>query len=477
YFNDLNAANALARREWHRTLLVRWITENPPGQGVGWEPYPLSLRIVNWIKWALAGNGLDGVTRHSLAIQARYLVKRLERHLLGNHLFVNAKALVFAGCYMGGVEAEEWLRRGMAILEREIPEQILLDGGQFERSTMYHSLAFEDVLDLINLTRSYPEVFRPWQNFVADWPRLAGVMGRWLVEMCHPDGEISFFNDSVIGIAPAPDALWDYARRLNVAVQPLVHDGVVWLKNSGYIRMQKKEAVGIIDVAPVGPDYLPGHAHADTLSFELSLFGRRVLVNSGIFQYGDGAQRQMQRGTSAHNTVCIDGENSSEVWAGFRVARRARVIIEKMHSGRDDNIVAACHNGYRRLPGKPIHCRTWTIKDNRMEVVDEICGRGSHLIESYLHFHPDVLVRRCRADSVEFLDRQTHSVLATLTCCGEGELELHDGFWYPEFGKAVPNQYCLLRRDNASLPLTFGFRIDWVGSQKTVACRTMGTSP
>ena len=81
--------------------------------------------------------------------------------------------------------------------------------------------------------------------------------------------------------------------------------------------------MALLDVAPVGPDYLPGHAHADTLSFELSLFGQRVLVNSGTSQYEAGPERSRQRGTAAHNTVIVDGHDSSEVWAGFRVARRA----------------------------------------------------------------------------------------------------------------------------------------------------------
>ena len=79
----------------------------------------------------------------------------------------------------------------------------------------------------------------------------------------------------------------------------------------------------LIDVAKIGPDYLPGHAHADTLSFELSLYGKRLLVNSGISRYGTSLIRQFERSTEAHNTVAIDNKNSSEVWSGFRVARRA----------------------------------------------------------------------------------------------------------------------------------------------------------
>jgi len=59
YFDDLNADGAEGRSEWHRELIARWIDENPPGTGNGWESYPLSLRIVNWIKWGLRGNEFD----------------------------------------------------------------------------------------------------------------------------------------------------------------------------------------------------------------------------------------------------------------------------------------------------------------------------------------------------------------------------------------------------------------------------------
>jgi uncharacterized heparinase superfamily protein len=141
YFDDLNAESAQTRVAWHRNLIRRWIEENPPFAGTGWEPFPCSLRIVNWIKWVLNGNELQPDWSQSLALQAAWLEKHIEWHLLGNHLFANAKALVFAGMFFDGKDADRWLRKGLNILEREIPEQILGDGGQFELSPMYHSIA------------------------------------------------------------------------------------------------------------------------------------------------------------------------------------------------------------------------------------------------------------------------------------------------------------------------------------------------
>src|SRR6185436_15277644 len=86
YFDDMNAAGAEDRRDWHAALIDRWIDENPVGTGTGWEPYPVSLRIVNWIKWMLGAASFPPRALHSLAAHGRFLSQRLEFHLLGNHL-------------------------------------------------------------------------------------------------------------------------------------------------------------------------------------------------------------------------------------------------------------------------------------------------------------------------------------------------------------------------------------------------------
>src|SRR5256884_5459977 len=131
----------------------------------------------------------------------------------------------------------------------------------------------------------------------------------------------------------------------------------------------------IADVGEIGPDHLPGHAHADTLSFELSLRGQRVLVNAGTSTYEVSAERLRQRGTAAHNTVVVDGVDSSEVWSSFRVARRARPLVVSW--GRDGAALwlSAGHEGYRRLPGKVIHRRRWRLDPHGLVVEDVLEGR------------------------------------------------------------------------------------------------------
>lgn len=442
YFDDLNAEKTESRYDWHKALLSRWVVENKPGQGTGWEPYPTSLRIVNWIKWVLNGNGLSEECLHSLAVQARWLSMRLERHLLGNHLFSNAKALIFAGLFFDGPEADKWLDTGLRILEREIPELILPDGGQFELSTMYHALALEDMIDLCNITAAFPQALSESQQLVINgWQDIVVRMRRWLAAMCHEDGEIGLFNDAAIDIAPSAEKLDAYALRLKFPRLSESGEGVVHLDSSGYLRVQCGPVLVLLDVAKVGPDYLPAHGHADTLSFELSLFGQRVLVNTGTSHYGTDEGRLRERGTAAHNTVVVDGQNSSEVWSGFRVARRAYPSLRVIQEQDNRITVEASHDGYMRLPGKNMHIRKWDISSDSMTVQDEISG-CFHTAEARFHLHPEIKIEDCQSTEgcVILLLKNGQKVEFAVE---GGTLHREDSSWHPRFGEFVPN-VCLV---------------------------------
>lgn len=441
YFDDLNAAGSEDRSAWHRLLLVDWVKWNPPGRGDGWEPYPVSLRIVNWIKWALAGNDLPAECEHSLAVQARWLLQRLEIHLLGNHLFANAKALIFAGCYFEGAEAERWIKTGLAILRQQVPEQILDDGGHFERSTMYHALALEDMLDLCNIAEIFPEAFGVSQRQQIDeWHACIPAMLNWLLAMCHPDGGVGFFNDAAFGIAPDLGELLDYATRMQFSL-PATVGGSRWLASSGYARLENERAVVLMDLAPIGPDYLPGHAHADTLSFELSLNGHRMIVNSGTSCYGTSAERLRQRGTAAHNTVVINGEDSSEVWGGFRVARRARILTRDVILLDEVKLAKGSHNGYARLPGRPIHAREINLWTDRCIVEDRIVGKYQSAIARF-HIHP--LLKMTQIGPHEGILEMPDGTGVKWSSQGD-EAWIERSSWHPRFGESA-DTLCLCVR-------------------------------
>jgi uncharacterized heparinase superfamily protein len=428
YFDDLNAAGAGERREWHRRLIRRWVHENPAGEGVGWNSYPVSRRIINWIKWALREEP-PAEFDASLATQARWLSKRLEFHLGANHLLANAKALVFAGSYFRGSEAEGWLNRGVGLLGREINEQVLADGGHYERSPMYHAAVTEDILDSINILRTFGV------PVPRDWTETAGHMLRWLAALTHPDGEVAFFNDAAMGIAPRYAELLAYGLRLGVSADSKPDSRVV-LAASGYVCGRAGRAWLVCDCAPVGPDHQPGHAHADTLSFELSLGKQRLIVNSGTSIYGRSAERNRQRGTAAHNTVTIDGADSSEVWAGFRVARRARATLLAAVTDGDCLRVEASHDGYRRLRGRNVHTRRWMLDATSLRLVDRVSGTFGRAV-AHFHFHPDVEVQRLDAWQMRLM--RSGKPAATLDFQGARTVELRTGSWHPRFGESIPN--------------------------------------
>jgi uncharacterized heparinase superfamily protein len=451
YFDDLNAAEAEQRVNWHRGLVARWVAENPPGLGNGWEPYPLSLRIVNWIKWSLTGNPLESDWLKSLALQLRWLRLRLEWHLLGNHLWANAKALVFGGLFFEGDEADAWLAKGLAIIERELCEQILADGGHFERSPMYHAIVVGDLLDLVNASAAWTDKISSITS--ANWGETAEKMLRWLRCMSHPDGRIGFFNDAAISIAADQADLVAYARRVGLSSAPELEIGkVVNFPQSGYIRVEQEEAVGLLDVAPVGPDYLPGHAHADTLSFELSVYGQRVVVNGGTSRYGTDTERLRERGTAAHSTVQIDGADSSQVWGGFRVARRARPFDLKLEEKADCINIECAHDGYRRLDGCPVHRRRWHWRDGLLEVVDVIEGGFCEAVARF-HLHPDVSIER--KDDRGYLRLPSGQHLCWHV--PEGQVAVARSIWCPEFGLSVSTQCLKVRFIGPSVRTRFSW--------------------
>ncbi len=411
------------------SLIRDWLKKNPVGTPDAWDPFPLSLRLVCWAKFlfvtAAPGDELSEITR-SMVEQTRWLTRHLEYHLLGNHLFKNGKALVFMGTCFAGSEAERWLQKGLEIIGKELDEQILDDGGHFERSPMYHSMILEDCLDLINILEEgeYRETL----------VKKAGEMVAFLAAMCHPDGQISLFNDAAFGIEAEPAELFAYYTRLTGmdVRRPVGGGGVNALPDSGYfVLSQDKKNKMIIDCGPVGPEYQPGHAHCDTLSFELSVKGKRVIVDSGCYQYVDGDIRRYNRGNIGHNTVTIDNQNQSEVWSAHRCGRKAQPVGVEWGETDGHFFFYGGHDGYKRLKGNPLHFRKVTQDDEGWLIHDTIQGQGIHAVESRLHVHPDMSVE---VNGAEAVIRFREEVMLTVhTQPGTG-IDVERGWYCPEFG-------------------------------------------
>jgi uncharacterized heparinase superfamily protein len=430
-----------------KKIIRKWIEENPFGKGIGWDPYPTSLRIINWIKWHYKTNALTDLAKLSLWNQIRWLSGRPEFHLLGNHLFVNAKAMLFGSAFFCLGENSSIYRKALKILKTELDEQFLNDGAHFELSPMYHSLAMEDLLDLYQLSRNLPCSF-PKEKVLEKYK-----MGmNWLSYMKYDNEEFAHFNDCANGMALEFKELQELSKKIGLDQIVKSPSGFLHFTESGFVVIKDNNVHLIADIGSVGPDYLPGHAHADTLSFELAIKGQRVIVNSGTSEYGISNERLRQRSTAAHSTIEVDGTSSSEVWSGFRVARRATVSEIEKKFDIDSFEFSAVHDGYTRLVNQPRHKRSWRLGGRKLEIFDEVTGNGND-IKLRFYIHPCIQVLLI---DEELMLKTTAGIISKIS--SSQNISVESTTYHDEFGVSRNNN-CLLIEGNA--PFNNIFTISW----------------
>lgn len=378
---DFAAAKAVVRD---------WLARHDNRRGrVGWEPYPISVRLINWCGFFFGRHHgrmqNDGefcrVLWRSIYRQCEWLSRHLETHLLNNHYLENGAALAFAGSCFAGDQARRWCDCGMRILAEQLAEQVLPDGMHFELSPMYHGRVLY-VLCLL-LETEVPAIV----DLVAEpVRRMARAVGR----LCHPDGDIALLSDSAHGVCHAPRELLAYALRHTPPLCAEDDCGSFALPDAGYYGWQGRDGSYLIaDFGKIGPDHNPGHGHADIFSFELSLNGCRVITDSGVHDYEPSAERQYCRSTAAHNTVQIEGQDQCELWDAFRVARRGYPHNVQWRCDDRGFALEGRHDGYARLPGKPMHQRQmrWDSATGLVLCDTVTAGRSIRGV-SRLHLHP-----------------------------------------------------------------------------------------
>mgnify|MGYP000261968129 CR=1 FL=1 len=339
----------------------------------GMEPFPISLRCIFWIRFLIKHQIKDEQIDQSLFGQLQLLSKRPEYHLMGNHLLENGFSLLFGACYF---DNEGWWSQAKNILETQLTEQILSDGSHFELSPMYHQIMLYRLLDSINLLQNNYE--EKEIAFLELLKNKAELMLGWLQQMTFSNGDLPQVNDSTNNIAPTHLSLMNYARQLNISIQQKQ------LSTSGYRKINRPNYEILIDVGQIGPDYIPGHAHSDTFNFVLHHQSNPLIVDTGISTYEKNKRRNVERSTSAHNTVMIDGLEQSEVWGGFRVARRAKVtLIEETN-----DIITAAHNGYQRINCE--HQRSFNFHSDAISIKDTITK--NKVAKAFFHFDSNVKI-------------------------------------------------------------------------------------
>lgn len=438
------------------SLALDWIAATSGERGPGWEPYTASVRIVNWTYALLLLEGMlppesTRVIAASLHRQLRWLERRIEWHILANHLQRNLQALALGGMMFEGRDAARWRRRFLPALWDQVLEQTMPDGGHFERAPMYHVIALVDLLETEAIARA--------SGFTVPVPvrsRLSAMVAALRV-LSRADGSLHLFNDSAEGIAP-PVA---YAHRLASAAGLDDPSEVVELPHTGYFLFVD-EARGdrlLVDCGEPAVAYQPGHSHCDLLSFELDLAGRPVVVDSGVHGYDGDAYRAYVRSTRAHNTVTIDGLEQSEVWSTFRLARRADRITG---SSRTTDGGWTFRGAYRPYHDRSVtHEREIVCAPGAVCVVDRVTAARTVRLDSYLHLHPDFDVMDAqdsivaRSDAVTIVIEPINVSAVTLH---RGEMTPQVQGWYcPRFGEALPATAVTFRAADGATE--FGYRI------------------
>lgn len=426
YFDEapLLAQGGHEARAVLRTVIADWLARVPCGDRRlrdPWHPYVVSLRLVNWLlALTYAPTAFEGLPAFtdSLREHAVFLQANLETDVGGNHLLKNLKALAFAAvCWPAWPDGRSAGRR----FTDALTSQVLADGVHYERSPMYHLQVLGDALELMLL---HGATRAPLPEGLAEvTQRMVGA----LAKLTHPDGEIALLSDSALGMtlsAREAAAVWAHLSgevvdapvtlRLRPLVRmpptalslrpdepaaieppgPLVVQGPTHrATHSGIVRLDSPRLRLIADVGALCPDELPAHAQADTFTFELSVDGMRLIVDAGVDEYAPGPWRAYYRSTRAHNTIEVDGEDSSECWGSFRAARRARVTDAALQATGSWRVLVGQHDGYQRLPQPVSHRRTFAMDGSSMLVVhDRLAGRGRHQVRRFLHLHPDTTI-------------------------------------------------------------------------------------
>lgn len=341
------------------------------------EPYPVSLRIINWLYYSSNTGYTSDNFRKCIQLQTAYLRYNLEFHIQANHLLENYISLYFAAIAFRCIPLKMTAEKG---LQKQLSKQILNDGAHCECSPMYHSVLLSKLLLLIGEADSAGE---QTTNSVY-YRKIAVKMLGWLNSYCFNNGEWAPMNDASTGVAPGVKDLFNEASRLNL---PILRSE---LTSSGYRKLLAGDWEVLVDVGDIMPSYQPGHAHSDLLSICMQYAGTPILTDTGTSTYTIGQRRQLERSTFSHNTVIINNDNQSEVWGGFRVGKRARVIRTEF----SDYHVCASHDGYAKKWGI-IHTRTVTITPEMITVEDCLkskSAKDSNIKIAMFHFDHNCIV-------------------------------------------------------------------------------------
>lgn len=429
--------------------IIEWIKHNPIGKSIAWDPYPTSYRLRYWLIAYYLWNWNEPEIIDSLQDQNLWLSKSIESHLKGNHIIQNLTGLIVTSEILYSSST-----RFLSLLETELSEQILEDGGHYERTPMYHIHVLIDLLWIFAILPAPPtflkETIQKMLNFLSN--------------IVFPNGEIPLFGDSVSSHLPKSNTVFQVAQQYGFEIDKIAdkHHFVV-LPSSGYYKNHQINPCYTIicKLGLHGPDYQLAHAHSDVFSYELMLKDSKIVVDSGMNGYAGNPYRHFQRSTSAHNTVYIEGEEQLECWGTFRVARRGRLILVQYDQDQEDIIL---YGTYRYFTGT-YHTRFFYFTSrNGIIIYDILKLKRQKSVFNLIHLHPSVqpvINKQCVILTLNKDQLFVNPLFGEDISIEQGKTNPYQGWYSEEFGSAVPNPVIILQRSSTTHYVKTGYWISF----------------
>ena len=450
-----------------------WIEDNPPFQGINWySAMELAIRMISWV-WAV-GFIWDSKSFHSefqkrllstVYLQASFINRHLSKYSsANNHLIGEAAGLFVVGAIFSEFEeANEWTEKSAKILEQEALQQINPDGSPGEQATEYLLFVLDFYFQVICLAKR--------NNFHFSQKMLQRIRKAcdFLEQLEDSGGHIPHFGDSDDGRASYLSQTFSH-KSLILLSNNLLEAGskdslkfndetIFWLLGpepeinktsdsvpqksrsvlfetggTAILRTENRKVSLYVDCGPLGYGSMAAHGHADALSFILTIDGQPIFVDPGTYLYHNAAEwRNYFRGTSAHNTIRIDGRDQAVAGGTFIWAKHFNCRVLSFESNRNADKLVAEHDGYLGLPDPVVHRRTvqFNKNENTIRIEDLIDCKSTHLVEQYFHLAPECEVTKME-DNVWLIKREFIEV--KLTCSQDFATEVHRGENEPPLG-------------------------------------------
>ena len=450
--------------EW----LSAFLAACPPGRGPQWATaMEVALRAVRLLEaaWLLAGEDAPAARRELFDRALRRHESWLRRHSdwrahrTGNHFLVaTAGRFLLAACLAPTPARGREARRGWRLFWREWRRQVLEDGLHFESSVHYHLLVLDAALTVLDRGRrlglELPEAAR--RRLVLAVEAVAALM--------RPDGSLAAVGDSDDGafLAPEAGALEDArpllrraAALLGTSTEP--HLRPAWFPLGGlYVLALREPRIVHCTVSGTGRGRAGtgGHAHDDCGSYEL-WDGRPLVVDRGTGSYtGDPELRERLRSCRSHSLLVADGRTQNPPVPGrpFRRLDRAKPFLTAFDPS-GGGAVELGHHAWCRAPGALSVLRRVALdRSGRLEVRDEVRGRGEHELELRVQWAPGLRPEAARktAEGLVVEVRGEARALAVLSAAGEGLEASEERVEHsPRQGRVEPASCTVLRLKTA----------------------------